>query len=35
MEEPMAPAEYVAGDALVKHEWEERPLVLGKFDAPV
>jgi hypothetical protein len=35
MEEPMAPAAYVAEDGLVRHQGEERPLVLWKFDAPV
>jgi hypothetical protein len=24
----MAPATYVAEDALISHQWEERPLVL-------
>jgi len=28
MEEPMAPAAYVAEDGLVGHQWEERSLVL-------
>ena len=28
MEGPMAPATYVAEDGLVRHQWEERPLVL-------
>jgi hypothetical protein len=27
-EGPMAPAAYVAEDALVRHQWEERPLIL-------
>ena len=31
----MAPASYVAEDGLVLHQWEERPLVLGRLDAPV
>jgi hypothetical protein len=26
---------YVAEDALVSHQWEERPLVLGRSCAPV
>jgi hypothetical protein len=28
MEGPMAPATYVAEDGLVRHQWEERPLIL-------
>jgi hypothetical protein len=28
MEEPIAPAGHLAEDNLVRHEWEERPLVL-------
>ena len=28
MEQPMAPAAYVAEEGLVGHQWEERPLVL-------
>jgi hypothetical protein len=35
MEIPMAPAAYVAEDVLVGHQWEERPLVLLKFNTPV
>jgi hypothetical protein len=35
MEEPMALAPYVAEDGLVGHQWEERPLGLRVFDAPV
>jgi hypothetical protein len=35
IEEPMALAEYVAEDGLVGHQWEERPLDLRVFDAPV
>ena len=35
MEGPMAPAEYVAEDGLVGHQWEESPLVLWRLDAPV
>jgi hypothetical protein len=31
----MALAAYVAEDGLVGHQWEERPLVLGRFHAPV
>jgi hypothetical protein len=31
----MASATYVAEDVLVGHQWEERPLVLGRLDAPV
>jgi hypothetical protein len=30
----MAPDIYVAEDGLVWHQWEGRPLVLGKLDAP-
>jgi hypothetical protein len=28
MEGHMAPAAYVAEDGIVRHQWEERPLVL-------
>jgi hypothetical protein len=28
IEGPMAPAAYVADNGLVRHQWEERPLVL-------
>jgi hypothetical protein len=28
----MALAAYVAEDGLAGHQWEERPLVLGRFD---
>ena len=35
MEGPMALATYVAEDDLVGHQWEERPLGLRVFDAPV
>ena len=35
MEGPMALATYVAEDGLVGHQWEERPLGLRVFDAPV
>jgi hypothetical protein len=35
MEGPMAPATYEAEDDLVGHQWEERPLVLWRFDAPM
>ena len=31
----MAAASYVAKDDLVGHQWQERPLVLGRLDAPV
>jgi hypothetical protein len=27
--------QYIAEDGLVGHQWEERPLVLWKFYAPV
>lgn len=30
----MAPASCVAEDSLIWHQWECRPLVLWKFDAP-
>jgi hypothetical protein len=30
MEEPKAPATYVAENGLIGHQWEERPLVLLK-----
>jgi hypothetical protein len=32
---PMAPAAYVAKDGLEGHQWEERPLVLWRLNAPV
>jgi hypothetical protein len=35
MEGPMAPATHVAEDSLVRHQWEDRPLVLGRLDASV
>jgi hypothetical protein len=35
MERPVVLATYVAEDALVGHQWEERPLGLKVFDAPV
>ena len=35
MEGPMALAASVAEDGLVGHQWEERPLDLRRFDAPV
>jgi hypothetical protein len=35
MERLMALAAYVAEDDLVGHQWEERPLGLRLFDAPV
>ena len=28
----MAPATCVTEDGLVRHQWEERPLVLGRLD---
>ena len=31
MEEPMAPAAYIAEDGLVWHQWEETPLVLWRL----
>jgi len=35
MEGPMAPATYAGGDGLVGPQWEERPLVLRRLNAPV
>jgi hypothetical protein len=35
MVELVALAEYVAEDGLIDHQWEERPLVLSRFYAPV
>jgi hypothetical protein len=35
MEGPLAPAVYMAEDGLVRHQWEERPLGLRVFNAPV
>jgi hypothetical protein len=35
MEGPVALVTYVAEDGLVGHQWEERPLDLRVFDAPV
>ena len=35
MEGPMALATYVAEDGLAGHQWEERPLGLRRFNAPV
>ena len=35
MEGPMVLATYVVEDGLVGHQWEERPLDLRVFDAPV
>jgi hypothetical protein len=34
-QELMSLATYVAEDGLVSHQWEERPLVLERFYAPV
>jgi hypothetical protein len=31
----MVLAAYAAVDGLVRHQWEERLLVLGRLDAPV
>jgi len=31
----MALAAYVSEDGLVRNQWEERPLVLSRFDDPV
>jgi hypothetical protein len=33
-EEPMVPAAYVAEDGLLGHQWEKKPLLLWKIDAP-
>jgi hypothetical protein len=35
MEGLMVPDAYVAEDGLAGHQWEERPLVLKRLDAPV
>ena len=35
LEGPMAPAEYVAEDGFIGHQWEKRPLVLWRLDAPL
>jgi hypothetical protein len=35
MEEHVAPAAFVAEEDLVEPQWEERPLVLRRLDAPV
>ena len=35
MEGPMVLVAYVAEDGLVGHQWEERPLSLRLFEAPV
>ena len=34
MEGSMAPAAYVTESCLIWHQWEGRPLVLWRFDAP-
>ena len=34
MEYPRAPTAYVAENGLVGHQWEERPVVLGRLNAP-
>ena len=31
----MAADSYVAEDGLVGHQWQERPLVLRRLDAPL
>jgi hypothetical protein len=31
----MAPAAYAAEDGLAGHQWEDRPLVLRRLNAPV
>jgi len=35
MDRPIAPAAYVAEDGLVEYQWEEKPLVLARLDAPL
>jgi hypothetical protein len=35
MEESLDPAAYIVEHGIIGHQWEERPLVLGKLDAPV
>jgi hypothetical protein len=35
MELPFDTASFVAKDGLVWNQWEERPLVLWEYDAPV
>jgi hypothetical protein len=35
MEGPMAPATFVAEGDIAGHQWEEKPLVLGRLIAPV
>ena len=35
IEGPMVLAAYVAEDGLAGHQWEERPLGLRVFDAPI
>jgi hypothetical protein len=35
MGEFMALAAYVGEDGLIGHQWEERPLILWRFYAPV
>ena len=32
---PMAPATYVAEDGPVGHQWEKKPLILRRLDAPL
>jgi hypothetical protein len=34
MEEPMAPVAFVEEDGLLRQQWDEKPLVLGKLNAP-
>jgi hypothetical protein len=33
MEVPMAPAEYIAEDGLIWHQWKGSPLVLRRLNA--
>jgi len=35
MDRAMAPAACVAEDGLFGHQWEEKPFVLPRLDAPV
>jgi hypothetical protein len=35
MKGAMAPDTYVAEDGFFRHQWERRPLVLGRFDVTV
>jgi hypothetical protein len=35
MEGTRTPAAYIVEEGLVRHQWEERPLVFGRLDALV